>query len=166
MKKKLTLNEVVSINAAYKELINLKKIEPMVAMDIAENLMETDHLVEKTQKAYKPVEGTDEYNGRLGKIMRDLGATPSGGGSWSIPQGKIPAANMMIQELDAELSDFVKARNEYNKKFDEILERTVEVDLHTLYVEDIKDPGVTPSVLARLAKMGVLKRGRDREDIS
>jgi hypothetical protein len=161
---KLKLNDVVSINRTYRELIN-QKLEPVVAMDVAENIMATDPLVEKTQKAYKPVDGTKEYNAKVDAVMKELGATPGVNGTWSIPQDKIRDANSKLEMLREDNADFIKAQDEYNKKFDEILEREVDVDIHVLYAEDLPYE-IAPGVLLNLLKAGVMKRGRNGKDIS
>ena len=140
-----------------------EKMNPDMAFTIASNVVSISEAAEKIRKSWKPVEGHDAYEKERTKLLDSIGKADAAG-KYSFSPDQAVEFNKLQDALNEKHAGVVKAQADYVEKFNEMLEKNIEVDLEKIKLKEL-GVDIEPAKLVIMIKAGIIDNGSSKRDV-
>jgi hypothetical protein len=154
---KIKRSDVFGLEKVFNSLMEAP-LDPEVAYKVASNGILASEFTEKIRKSYKAVEGYDEIQKLRADLIKNGGGEAQTNGSFSIPPEKAAAISAALETFGEEHKAILEAQDEYQAKFDAMLDKESDVDFKTINRKELTT-AIEPGKLVLMIKVGILADG-------
>ena len=140
-----------------------EKMNPDMAYVVASNVVVISESAEKIRKSWKPVDGFEAYEIERKALLDTIGRSDAGG-RYSFSPDQAVAFKKLEEDLKEKYADIVEAQEKYSEKFNEMLEKTADVDIEKIKLKELT-VNIEPAKLVIMIKAGIIDDGSSKGDV-
>ena len=154
---KIKRSEVLGLESVFNSMMEMP-LDPEAAYKVASNLILASEETEKIRKSYKTVEGYNDVEKLREKTIVGLGGERQPNGSFTLPAENAEKIRAAIDTINEEHSAVIEKQNDYQEKFNALLDKNIDVDFEVINREELTAK-IEPGKLVLMIKSGILRNG-------
>ena len=154
---KIKRSEVLGLESVFNSMMEMP-LDPEAAYKVASNVILASEETEKIRKSYKAVKGYGDVENLRAETIKKLGGERQPNGSFTLPAEKAEEIRAAIDRINEANEITIKKQNDYQEKFNALLDKTIDVDFEVINREELTAK-IEPGKLVLMIKSGILRNG-------